>query len=131
MKTFSMIKSLICISVLLLITTGIAFGASVGEVTYVKGKVELLKSGMKSVKPVRIGDPIGVGDILSTKGKSNAEINFNNENVLRLAASTKVEIKEYTAQPDHVSVIIKMHSGTVQAVSAPEDIKQVPSSGNR
>lgn len=128
MKTSYMLKSLIWLSILLFTTAGVAFGAPVGEVTYVKGKVNLLKSGMRSAKPVHIGDAVDAGDVLITKGNGRAEMTFANHDVLRMAASTKIEIKEYMDRADHASVMIRMQSGTVQAVSAPDGAKRPPAS---
>ncbi|MEM4188253.1 MAG: hypothetical protein QXN56_03735, partial [Candidatus Hadarchaeum sp.] len=51
---------------------------SVGKVTKVIGRVDVLKVGQSSVMPVKEGDPVDVGDIFRTKTGSAAEITFNN-----------------------------------------------------
>jgi hypothetical protein len=71
-----------------------------------------------------------LGDIIRTKSDGKVEITFNNENVLRLASSTRVEIKEHMTREDNNSSIVKMYRGMVQAISSPSFIKRVSISPN-
>ena len=105
-------------------------GVYVAKVTSLEGRADVLKSGDKSAKSIRLGEPLNVGDIIRTKSDGKVEITFNNENVLRLAASTRVEIKEHMTREDNNSSIVKMYRGMVQAISSPSFIKRVSISPN-
>ena len=64
-------------AILLLFTANIAFAAPVGKVTYVEGKVDVLKLGQTVAISVSKGDSVDVGDIYRAKSNSKAEIVFN------------------------------------------------------
>jgi len=111
--------------IILLLTASFALCAPIGKVTYVEGRVDVLKTGKNIVEPVKAGDLVNVGDIYRTKTKSLAEITFNNQNVLKIAPSTRIEIKEYHVTEDTSSQVMKLHRGRVQAISGEEFIKKV------
>lgn len=70
--------------------------ASVGRFTAVEGRVDILRPGERRAVAVREGDEVSPGDAVRTKKNSFAEIVFNDETRLRLAANTRVVIKDYT-----------------------------------
>lgn len=119
--------------IILLFTASLALAAPIGKVTLVTGKVDVLKSGENLATPVKLGDPVDVGDIYRAKTKSNAEITFNNKNILKIAPATRVEIKEYAADEQKSSQVINLHRGKVQAISGEDFIKKVAAAteGNR
>ncbi len=118
---------------LLLFTASLALAAPIGKVTQVAGKVDVLKPGKNLATSVKLGDPVDVGDIYRAKTKSNAEITFNNQNILKIAPATRVEIKEYMVDEQKSSQVMKLHRGRVQAISGQDFIKKVAAfaEGNR
>ena len=111
--------------IILLLTASFALCAPVGKITYVEGRVDVLKTGKNVVEPVKPGDLVDVGDIYRTKTKSLAEITFYNRNILKIAPATRIEIKEYHVTEDTTSQVMKLHRGRVQAISGEEFIKKV------
>jgi hypothetical protein len=71
------------------------FAQEVGKITYVEGRVDILKPGSDKGTPVREYENISVGDSLRTKSNSKAEIKFKDDSIVRLAQNSKVEIKDY------------------------------------
>ena len=98
-----------------------ALAAPCGKITRLEGQVDVLRPGEKAAARVSLGDPVEVGEIYSAKTRSKAEITFNNRNVLRIAATTRVEIKEFMLGPDKSSAVVKLHGGRVQAMTS-EDL---------
>lgn len=72
-----------------------AYAADVGMVTYVEGRVDVAKIGSDMATPLREGDQIAIGDAIRTKSNSKAEVTFNDKSMLRLAQSTRVEVRDY------------------------------------
>src|SRR4030042_464074 len=91
-------RLIIFLGILLLFAANIAFAAPVGKVTYVEGRVDVLKPGKTVAIPVSKGDPVDVGDIYRAKSNSKAEITFVNRNALRIAQNTRTEVKEYAIE---------------------------------
>lgn len=113
------------LAISLLFTANIAFAAPVGKVTYVEGKVDVLKPGQTVATPVSKGDSVDVGDIYRAKSNSKTEIVFINKNVLRIVQNTRTEIKEYSVEGDRSTGIIRLYRGKVQVTGAPEFVKKV------
>ena len=111
--------------ILLFFAANIALAAPVGKITYVEGKVDVLKPGKTVATAVSQGDLVDVGDIYRTKSNSKAEITFINKNILRIAQNTRTEIQEYTVEADRNKGIIKLHRGKVQAIATPDFIRKV------
>lgn len=109
----------------LLFSVNLSYGALAGKVTLVEGRVDVLKAGQDVVTPVKLGDPVSVGDIFRAKSNGRAEITFLNGNLLRIAPNTRAEIKEYSSTADKTNNVIKLHRGKVQAISGEEFIKKV------
>ncbi|MCS7281632.1 MAG: FecR family protein, partial [Desulfobacterota bacterium] len=124
MKFFSKYV-LALIYTLSLIFAGISVGsASVGKVTVVEGSVDVLKAKKAEVTPVKVGDPVDIGDIYRTKTGSYAEIKFYNDSILRIGARTRVEIKEYMVEKERTSQVMKLHRGRIQAIATEEIVKK-------
>ena len=117
-------RLIIFLGILLLFAANIAFAAPVGKVTYVEGRVDVLKPGKTVAIPVSKGDPVDVGDIYRAKSNSKAEITFVNRNALRIAQNTRTEIKEYAIEGDRSSGVIKLYRGKVQAIAGEEFVKR-------
>lgn len=98
-----------------------ALAAPCGKITHVEGQVDVLHPGEKAATRVSLGDAVQVGEIYSARSRSKAEITFNNRNVLRIAATTRVEIKEFMLGPDKSSTVVRLRSGHVQAMTS-EDL---------
>jgi len=111
--------------VLILFGANIALAAPVGKVTYVEGRVDVLKPGKTVATTVLKGDPVDVGDIYRAKSNSKAEIIFDNKNVLRIVQNTRVEIKEYTIDPEQNIGVFKLYRGKVMAIAPEEFVKKV------
>jgi len=127
-KEEAMKKPLFLISfafIFLFLTVNLTYAALAGKVTLVEGRVDVLKAGKDVVTPVKLGDPVGVGDIFRAKSNGRAEITFLNGNLLRIAPNSRAEIKEFVSEGDKSSNVIKLHRGRVQAVSGDEFIKKV------
>lgn len=71
-----------------------AVAAPVATFTYVDGKVDLTPPGGRA-QAVGKGGPVNVGDVIRVKSKSRAEVTFNDSNVLRLAANTRLKVTRY------------------------------------
>ena len=87
--------------------------AAVGKFTYIKGRVDVTSQGQKA-RPVKVGDEVNIGDIIRAKSKSKAEVTFTDGNILRVAASTRVEISDYMAGKEQTNIIIKLFRGKIQ-----------------
>ncbi|MCX5803606.1 MAG: FecR domain-containing protein, partial [Proteobacteria bacterium] len=98
-------------------TVSLSFAAPIGKITQVQGRVDVLKTGKNMVAPVSLGAPVDIGDIYRAKTNSKAEITFINKNILRIAPATKIEIKEYMAEGNRSSAVMRLHRGRVQAIS--------------
>jgi hypothetical protein len=106
-------------------TVSLSFAAPIGKITQVQGRVDVLKTGKNMAAPVSLGAPVDIGDIYRAKTNSRAEITFINKNILRIAPATKIEIKEYMAEGNRSSAVMRLHRGRVQAISGEEFIKRV------
>ncbi|MCX8022865.1 MAG: FecR family protein, partial [Syntrophorhabdaceae bacterium] len=110
--------------IIFILSAGLLQAAPVGKITNLEGKVDVLKVGKNAATPVSLGDPVDVGDIYRAKSNSKAEITFINNNLLRIAPNTRIEIKEYMVQGDQSSGVAKLHRGRAQIVAAEEFIKK-------
>ena len=111
--------------ILLFFAANIALAAPVGKITYLEGKVDVLKPGKTVATPASQGDLVDVGDIYRAKSNSRAEITFIDKNILRIAQNTRTEIQEYTVEADRSKGIVKLHRGKVQAIATPDFIRKV------
>ncbi|MCX5705377.1 MAG: FecR domain-containing protein [Candidatus Omnitrophica bacterium] len=77
-----------------------AFAQEVGRVTYVEGRVDMLKAGAKEAVMIKADEPVSVGDFIRTKSDSKAEIVFNDESVVRVAQNSRLQVKDYQLSGD-------------------------------
>jgi len=101
--------------------------ASVGRITRVEGRVDVLKPGRTAVSAVSPGDSVDVGDIYRAKTNGRAEITFFNKNILRIAPATRVQISRYSSEGNRSNQIMKLERGRVEAISGEEFLKKVSS----
>ena len=89
------------------------FAQEVGRVTYVEGRVDILKQGKTEAAMIKADEPVGVGDFIRTKSDSKAEIVFVDDSVLRIAQNSRVQIKDYqlTKGNDRKSATILIERG--------------------
>jgi hypothetical protein len=118
-------KLLFFLALIFIFTVSLSLAAPIGKITQVQGRVDVLKTGKNMAAPVSLGAPVDIGDIYRAKTNSKAEITFINNNILRIAPATKVEIKEYMAEGNRSSAVMRLHRGRVQAISGEEFIKRV------
>ncbi|MFH1148224.1 MAG: hypothetical protein V1736_11025, partial [Pseudomonadota bacterium] len=81
-----------CLGMVLMVKT--SFAAPVGRITYLEGRVDVLKSDQNIARPASVGGAVEVGDIYRAKSAGKAEITFVNKNILRIGARTRIEIQE-------------------------------------
>ncbi|MHB8109539.1 MAG: FecR domain-containing protein, partial [Syntrophorhabdaceae bacterium] len=105
----------------------LANAAPVGKITRLEGKVDVLKAGQGNVASVSLGDVVDVGNIYRAKTNSRAEITFFNNNILRIAPATRVQISQYSDDGTRSNQVMKLDRGKVEAVSGKEFIKKVSS----
>lgn len=86
---------IVSILISILFLTSNVFAGEVGTVTYVEGRVDLLKAGSARGVPIRDGDTISVGDSIRTKSNSKAEVVFKDNTSLRLAQNSKIDVNDY------------------------------------
>ncbi|MBI5233946.1 MAG: FecR domain-containing protein [Deltaproteobacteria bacterium] len=92
---------------------------SVGAVTALEGDMNVLKSGKERYEPVSMGYRVSIGDILTTKSNSKAEITFDDTTVIRMAPGTRLEITEYILERgERQSSVVKLTRGKIRAVVA-------------
>ncbi|MDH3974886.1 MAG: FecR family protein [Deltaproteobacteria bacterium] len=82
------------------LTPAISLGEAVATLTFVRGKVDVLKKGEKRARLVKKGAKLVVGDIVRTKSQSRAQISFIDESKVNMAQNSRVEIKEFSYKPE-------------------------------
>ena len=111
--------------ILMLVIPSLAVATQAGKVTHTEGKVDITKVGMPEARDLLPGEPIEVGDTVRTKSKSKAEITFSDDNVLRIAASSRVTIRQYMVEGNNTNGVMKLHRGMVQVISSVGFIKRL------
>jgi len=114
--------------VLVLCVPPLAMAAPAGKVTHTEGNVDITKAGASAARGLLPGESVEVGDTVRTKSRSKAEITFNDKNILRIAASSRITIQHYMMEGNDSSCIMKLHRGMAQAISAVNFIKQLATS---
>jgi len=111
----------------------LAFAAPVGKISAIQGRVDVLKAGKNVAAPVSLGAAVDVGDIYRTKTKSRAVITFNNNNILKIAPATRIEIQQYMIEKENSSAVMKLYRGKVQAEAHQDFAKRAAAfaEGNR
>lgn len=110
----------ISIAVLLsLVAASSASAEEVGKLTYIEGKVDVLKSAQTEAAQATAGQNISIGDIIRTKGLSKAEIQFRDRTILRLSESSRVEIKEYTIEDGkRINALLSLERGGIRVIAS-------------
>jgi len=110
-------KILSCVvSTLLLYPYG--YTNEVGKITYVEGRVDVLRPDTEMAAPLREDEVISIGDILRTKSNSKIEVTFKDSSILRLAENSRVEIKDYQLdeKDSRITATINLHRGKIRTV---------------
>ncbi len=90
------------VTAILLLITGLAAPASaevIGRFTQVEGRVDLLKGGQLPANPVKLEDPVSLGDVIRTKSLSKANITFVDNTVITISPESRIAIEEYMFDP--------------------------------
>ncbi len=106
----------------------LAMAAPAGKVTRVEGNVDITRAGTTAAKALLSGEAVEVGDIVRTKSKSKAEITFTDQNILRIAASSRVTVQKYMVEGENTTGVMKLHRGMVQAISSVGFIRRLTAS---
>ncbi|MBI5187892.1 MAG: FecR domain-containing protein, partial [Nitrospirae bacterium] len=114
---------------LFLFLPAIALAGPAGKFTYVEGKCDVLRPPAIRAIPVKLGDTVFVSDIIRAKSRSRAEITFINDNILRVAENTRVEISEYMFEEEKSSGVLKLSRGKVQAIVPEKIAKRIATFG--
>jgi len=72
-----------------------AQAAPVGRFTKVEGQVDLLKGGKLPAVAAKVQDPVEPGDVIRTKSKSRAQVQFVDDTILTLAPESRVAVADY------------------------------------
>ncbi len=109
----NMIKQMaIIIGLLTLFIPATGFCEPVGKVTSVEGRVDVTRSG-KPAESVESGTDLHVGDIIRTKSKSRASVQFADGSTLRIAQETRLEITEFLAGKKQTKGILNLFRGKI------------------
>ncbi|MDP2645844.1 MAG: FecR domain-containing protein, partial [Desulfobacterales bacterium] len=93
-----------------------ALSAPVGNVTFIKGSVDLTAPG-QAAKPARVGDMVNAGDVIRSKSASKAEVTFIDGGILRLAEQTRVQIEEYMLEEKILTNgVLRLFRGKIQSI---------------
>src|SRR5688572_15884265 len=81
------ISKILAAAVFLFISSGlvpapaVAEPASIGQFSFLEGRVDRKSAGRQEYLPVLKGEPVYTGDTLRTKGYSRAEMTFNDQSI--------------------------------------------------
>ena len=90
---------------------------SVGTITIILGKVDVLKPSTDRAVPAYAGHRLEVGDVVRTKRESKAEINFNDGSIIRLAQNTRFAIIDYALKDGkREKSSLKLFRGKIRAI---------------
>jgi hypothetical protein len=89
------------------------YGAPVGKMTHIEGRVDITSGG--ETRPVSLGDPVSIGDTLRAKSKARGEVTFLDGNILRLAENTRIRITDYR-EGDGKASKLELSRGKVQNI---------------
>ncbi|MBL7072070.1 MAG: FecR domain-containing protein [Candidatus Omnitrophica bacterium] len=114
----SRIKKCMTLGLFFVLTPSIVFAAGVGKFTALEGRVDVRRPGEAQARPLIEGDVVASGDVIRTKSLSKAEIRFNDNTVMRLAESTRVEITEYSLDnfDFRKNAVINLQRGKIRVI---------------
>ncbi|MBN1663668.1 MAG: FecR domain-containing protein [Deltaproteobacteria bacterium] len=88
------ISRLIVLTAILILMPAVLFAAPIGKVVYLEGAADVTLTNGKII-PLRLSDPVNVGEVLRTKSGAKAEVVFTDGNTLWLAEKTRLRISQY------------------------------------
>lgn len=97
----------------------------VGKFNLVEGKVDVLRGGAMPAISVKVGDPVFVKDVVRTKSGAKAEILFVDENQIKIAQRSRIDISEYMTDEKKSVGIIKLPRGKVEAIVPPKVVNRI------
>lgn len=83
---------------ILLVVAGLAVPAAaetVGRLTQVEGRVDLLRAGKLPAVAAKLEDKVEAGDVIRTKSLSKAQITFIDNTVVTVSPESRIAIEEY------------------------------------
>jgi len=100
---------------LLLFVPLMVHAATAGNFTSVEGNVDVTSPGVEA-RPVNIGDPLNVGDIIRTKSKAKCEVAFPDGSILRLAENSRLRVNEFVQEKGERNATLDLFRGKIQNV---------------
>lgn len=95
------VSLLLCTSFFILFQIkAVSAGELAGRITIVNGTVKVKKAGVEKPVPVKNGDRIFVGDLLSTGERSKVQVTFIDDAFVNLSSATTVRVNQYIFEPE-------------------------------
>jgi len=98
--TRNSMRAIFILSAMILFFAVAAQAAVVGRFTMVTGQVDLLRQGKLPAVPVKVQDGVEPGDVIRTKSKSKAQVQFVDETTLTLAPESRVAVADFVYAPE-------------------------------
>jgi hypothetical protein len=76
-----------------------ATAAVVGRFVMVQGQVDVLKQGKTPGIPVKLQDGVEPGDVIRTKAKAKAQVQFVDDSLMTLAPESRLAVADYVFDP--------------------------------
>lgn len=91
------------------------FGASAGEFTSVRGRVDITSPG-ESARPANQGDKIDASDIVRTKSDGRAEIRFVDGGIIQVAPGTRFKVSSYKIEEKETDGMLSLFRGKIRSI---------------
>ena len=118
MKNILSKKTIVLLAVFIVVFPLFADNA---KVTYIKGKVEVLRNEIW--KPLKVGDEIVVSETVSTGFQSEAKIEYNGS-IMSLGAVTRITLEQLSSSANKDNVSLYLKTGAVRSkVTHPQNHK--------
>ncbi len=115
-----------CLCLSLFVPLPVAEGSeSIGKFTRVTGRVDVLRAGALPARSVKVDDPVYRKDVVRTKSNSLAEVLFANNNLIKIAQRSRIDIGEYFFDHSTQKGSIGLTRGMVRAVVDKENSKKI------
>jgi hypothetical protein len=110
--------AVVVISLLVLGLAAAAFAAPVGRFTHVEGYVDLLRQGKFPAAAAKVQDGVEAGDVVRTKSRSKAVVQFVDDTTVTIAPESRVAIADYVFDPakSERRATLKVFRGLVHTV---------------
>lgn len=91
---------------------------TVGMLTKVQGRVELVKTATDQARAVKTGDNAAVGEVLRTGKEAWAQLVFTDDSVVMLSPESQLLVAQYayTPQDNRRSAVLKVRGGRARFV---------------